>query len=78
MLDYTSIVASCIRLRVEKLFSLSNRENSASKALAKVILVDVYEGLISSGILLYILLNLLVKSDIDSPCFLFQAPNSVL
>jgi hypothetical protein len=78
MLDSTSMAASYIRLRVEDLISLKNRENSTSKALEKVILVDVSMGLISSGILLYILLNLLVKSNIDSPCFLFKAPNSVI
>jgi hypothetical protein len=72
------MVASCIKLKVTDLLSLNKRENSASKALTKVILADVYVGLISFGILLHILLNLLVKSYIDSPCFLFKAPNSVI
>jgi hypothetical protein len=78
ILDSTSMVASCIKLKVTNLLSLNNRENSASKALEKVILADVSVGLISSGILLYILLNLLVKSDTNSPYFLFKAPNSVI
>jgi hypothetical protein len=78
MFDSTSIAASCIRMRVVVLLSLRNKENLASNALAKVILADVSEGFISSGILPYIRLNLLVKSGIDSPCFLLKAPNSVM
>ena len=35
-------------------------------------------GFISSGILMYILLNLLEKSETDSPSFLFRDPNSVM
>jgi hypothetical protein len=78
MFDSTSIATYYIKLRVVSLLSLINKETLASNALEKVILVDVSEGLISSGILPYIWLNLLVKSGIDSPCFLLKAPNSVM
>jgi hypothetical protein len=70
--------ASYIKIKVKDLLSLKKSENSTSKSLAKVILADVYVGLISYGILLYILLNILVKYDTYSPCFLFIAPNSVI
>jgi hypothetical protein len=65
-------------MRVVVHLSLSNKENLASNALAKVILAEVSEGFISFGIFPYIWLNLLVKLGIDSPCFLLKAPNSVM
>ena len=41
-------------------------------------IAEDFVGFISVGILLYIFLNLLEKSEIDSPSFLFRDPNSMI
>jgi hypothetical protein len=78
ILDSTSIIASCMESKVVDLLSLNRRDNSTSKEFSNVILAKDLIGLISSWILLYILLNLFMKSDKDSPLFLLKAPNSVI
>jgi hypothetical protein len=65
MLYSTSMATSCIDNKVVYLLSLDMRKNSTSNAFEKVILVEASVGLISPGILLYILLNLLVKYATD-------------
>jgi hypothetical protein len=78
ILDSTSMDYSCMDNSVFDLLSLRRREKSTSNALAYVILAEASVGSISSGILPYILLNLLVKLEIDSPFFPFKAPNSMM
>jgi hypothetical protein len=76
MLDSTSRAASCIKASVADRLSLRIRQKSASKAAENVIFADASLGLISAGILPNILLNLLIKSETDSPSPLFKFPNS--
>jgi hypothetical protein len=60
-----------MRDNVGDLLSLNNKQKSESKELEYVILAEASKGFISVGILPYIRLNLLVKSDTDSLfCFL--------
>ena len=60
------------------LLSLRSRQKSESKAFEQVIIAEVLVGLISVGNLLYMLLNLLVKLETDSPFYLFRLLNSVI
>jgi hypothetical protein len=61
---------------VVDLLSLRIKKNYGSKAEEYVIFVDASLGLISARILLNILLNLLVKSEIDSLFYLLKFLNS--
>jgi len=58
MLDLISMMSSCIRVRVVPLLSLNRSAKLGSKSLANVTLAVGWDGLTSTGILLYNLLNI--------------------
>jgi hypothetical protein len=64
-----------MRDNVGDLLSLNNKHKSESKASEYVILAEASEGFISAGILPYIRLNILVKSETDSLFCFLRFPN---
>jgi len=76
-MDSTSKAASYIWDKEVDIRSLNRRQNASSKSVGIGNLGIGFSRLDFSGILLYILLNLL-KSEIDSPSFLLTDPNYVI